>query len=109
MQQLNDMGYRSIYLTDDHFLLKRERINAICNGIIERKLEFRWGCEGRVDATAIDQLPIMRQAGEGTANNAAGTCRIRMGGGDADAVETVVCDNGFDQAIGGGSIVVHTK
>jgi anaerobic magnesium-protoporphyrin IX monomethyl ester cyclase len=62
MQQLNDMGYRSIYLTDDHFLLKRERINAICNGIIERKLEFRWGCEGRVDATAIDQLPIMRQA-----------------------------------------------
>jgi len=62
MQQLNEMGYRSIYLTDDHFLLKRERINAICNGIIERGLEFRWGCEGRVDATAIDQLPIMRQA-----------------------------------------------
>jgi len=52
---------------------------------------------------------FMRQAGGGTANNAAGTCRIRMGGGDADAVETVVCDNGFDQAIGGGSIVVHTK
>lgn len=62
MQQLSDMGYRSIYLTDDHFLLKRERINAICKGIVERKLEFRWGCEGRVDATAIDQLPIMRQA-----------------------------------------------
>jgi len=62
MQQLNDVGYRSIYLTDDHFLLKRERISAICNGIIERGLEFRWGCEGRVDAAAIDQLPIMRQA-----------------------------------------------
>jgi radical SAM superfamily enzyme YgiQ (UPF0313 family) len=62
MQQLNDMGYRSIYLTDDHFLLKRERINTICNGIIERKLEFRWGCEGRVDSAAVDQLPIMHQA-----------------------------------------------
>lgn len=62
MQQLNDMGYRSIYLTDDHFLLKRQRISAICNGIIERKLEFRWGCEGRVDATAIDQLATMHQA-----------------------------------------------
>ncbi len=62
MQQLNDMGYRSIYLTDDHFLLKRERINAICNGILERGLEFRWGCEGRVDSVAIDQLPIMRKA-----------------------------------------------
>jgi radical SAM superfamily enzyme YgiQ (UPF0313 family) len=62
MQQLHEMGYRSIYLTDDHFLLKRDRINAICKGIIERKLEFRWGCEGRVDAAAIDQLPIMYQA-----------------------------------------------
>ena len=30
MQELNDQGYRSIYLTDDHFLVKRERIRAIC-------------------------------------------------------------------------------
>ncbi len=62
MQQLNDMGYRSIYLTDDHFLLNRKRVNEICSGIIERKLEFRWGCEGRVDSTAVDQLPIMHKA-----------------------------------------------
>ncbi len=62
MQQLNDEGYRSIYLTDDHFLLKRKRIREICEGIIERKLEFRWGCEGRVDSVAVDQLPIMVEA-----------------------------------------------
>lgn len=62
MQQLNDMGYRSIYLTDDHFLLKRKRIQAICEGIIERGLEFRWGCEGRVDSAAVDQLKIMNEA-----------------------------------------------
>ena len=62
MQQLNDAGYRSIYLTDDHFLLKRQRINEICNGIIERRLEFTWGCEGRVDSAAVDQLPIMSKA-----------------------------------------------
>jgi radical SAM superfamily enzyme YgiQ (UPF0313 family) len=62
MQQLNDMGYRSIYLTDDHFLLKRERISGICQGIIDRKLQFKWGCEGRVDSVAVDQLPIMRRA-----------------------------------------------
>ncbi len=59
MQELNDQGYRSIYLTDDHFLLKRKRIREICEGIIERKLEFRWGCEGRVDSVAVDQFPIM--------------------------------------------------
>jgi radical SAM superfamily enzyme YgiQ (UPF0313 family) len=62
MQQLNDAGYRSIYLTDDHFLLKRKRINDICSGIIKRRLEFTWGCEGRVDSAAVDQLPIMSRA-----------------------------------------------
>ncbi len=62
MQELNDQGYRSIYLTDDHFLLKRNRIREICQGIIDRKLEFRWGCEGRVDSVAIDQFPIMARA-----------------------------------------------
>jgi len=62
LQQLNDEGYRSIYLTDDHFLLKRQRIQAICQGIIDRKLEFRWGCEGRVDSVAVEELPIMGKA-----------------------------------------------
>lgn len=62
IQELYDQGYRSIYFTDDHFLLDGERINKICTGIIERKLDFRWGCEGRVDSVAVDQLPIMSKA-----------------------------------------------
>jgi anaerobic magnesium-protoporphyrin IX monomethyl ester cyclase len=62
MQQLNDQGYRSIYLTDDHFLLKRNRINDICQGMIKRQLQFKWGCEGRVDSVAVDQFPVMSQA-----------------------------------------------
>jgi radical SAM superfamily enzyme YgiQ (UPF0313 family) len=62
MQQLNDKGYRSIYLTDDQFLLKRKRISRICEGIIERGLAFRWGCEGRVDSVAVDQIPLLSKA-----------------------------------------------
>lgn len=62
MQELNDMGYRSIYLTDDHFLLKRDRIEEICYGIINRKLDFHWSCEGRVDSNAIDQTALMSKA-----------------------------------------------
>jgi radical SAM superfamily enzyme YgiQ (UPF0313 family) len=62
MQQLHDQGYRSVYLTDDHFLLKHRRIQAICEGIIERKLELKWGCEGRVDSVALNQFPIMGKA-----------------------------------------------
>ena len=44
------------------FLLKRDRIEDICNGIIERKLKFHWSCEGRVDSKAIDQFSLMRKA-----------------------------------------------
>ena len=62
MQELSDKGYRSIYLTDDHFLLKSKRIAAICNGIIDRDLKFHWGCEGRVDSVGVDQLPLMGKA-----------------------------------------------
>lgn len=63
LQELNDQGYRSIYLTDDHFLINRTRIGAICRGIKERNLKFHWGCEGRVDSVGIDQLPLLREAG----------------------------------------------
>jgi len=62
MQELNDAGYRSLYLTDDHFLMNSRRINEICTGIIDRKFAFRWGCEGRVDSLAVEQMPIMVKA-----------------------------------------------
>ena len=62
MQELNDAGYKSIYLTDDHFLMRRTRINAICQGIIDRKFEFHWGCEGRVDSVAMDEFPLMARS-----------------------------------------------
>jgi radical SAM superfamily enzyme YgiQ (UPF0313 family) len=62
MQELSDQGYKSIYLTDDHFLLKNKRIEAICEGIIERNLQFKWGCEGRVDSVGVQMLPLLSKA-----------------------------------------------
>jgi radical SAM superfamily enzyme YgiQ (UPF0313 family) len=62
MQELNDAGYRAIYFADDHFLLKPKRIEEICDGIIERGFGFRWGCEGRVDSAAIENLSLMKDA-----------------------------------------------
>jgi radical SAM superfamily enzyme YgiQ (UPF0313 family) len=62
MKQLNEAGYRSIYMTDDHFLQKRKRIQAICNGIIENNFRFTWGCEGRVDSVAVSEFPLLRKA-----------------------------------------------
>ena len=37
------------------------------------------------------------------------TFRIKIWTEDDAGVETVVYDNGFDQALGGGTIVVHKK
>jgi hypothetical protein len=37
------------------------------------------------------------------------TFRIKIWEEDSLGIETVIYDNGFDQAIGGGSIVIHTK
>ncbi len=62
LQELDDAGYRSVYFTDDHFLLHEKRIQDICQGIIDRKLEMKWGCEGRVDALAVNKFPIMSKA-----------------------------------------------
>jgi hypothetical protein len=42
-------------------------------------------------------------------DNVPDTFRIKIWEEDQYGVETVVYDNGMDQEIGGGSIVVHTK
>lgn len=62
MKELDEAGYRSIYLTDDHFLQKRKRIRAICEGIIKNNFKFTWGCEGRVDSVAVSEFSLLKQA-----------------------------------------------
>jgi len=51
----------------------------------------------------------MREYLPGAADGSPDTFRIRIWWEDADGTEHDVYDNGFDQAIGSGSIVVHTK
>jgi hypothetical protein len=56
------------------------------------------------------EYKFMLWAGDGTGAEGADTFRIRIWTEEeVTAVETDVYDNGSDQAIGGGSIVVHTK
>jgi radical SAM superfamily enzyme YgiQ (UPF0313 family) len=61
-EQLQKDGYGSVYFVDDHFLLQPKRIEAICNGIIEKGVTIQWGCEGRVDSTCMQLFPIMAKA-----------------------------------------------
>jgi parallel beta-helix repeat protein len=55
------------------------------------------------------EYKFMLWAGDGTGTDGADTFRIKIWEEDESGNETVIYDNGMDQAIGGGSIVVHTS
>jgi len=62
LKHLEEQGYGSVYFVDDHFLLQPKRIEAICRGIVEEKLNIQWGIEGRVDSVAQHLFPAMAKA-----------------------------------------------
>ena len=62
LEYLQNQGYGSVYFVDDHFLLQPKRIEAICNGIVEKGLTIQWGIEGRVDSVAQHLFPAMAKA-----------------------------------------------
>ncbi len=61
-KHLQELGYGAVYFVDDHFLLKPKRIEAICQGIIDQKIDIEWGVEGRVDSVCQHLFPIMAKA-----------------------------------------------
>ena len=61
-KHLQENGYGSVYFVDDHFLLQPKRIEAICKGVIDNRINIQWGCEGRVDSTAQHLFPAMAEA-----------------------------------------------
>lgn len=62
LDQLERLGYRSVYFVDENFLLKSARIDKICAGIIKKGIGIRWGCEGRVDSAVEHLFPTMAAA-----------------------------------------------
>ncbi len=62
MKQLQRDGYGAVYFVDDHFLLQPRRIEAICQGIEDNRIDIQWGCEGRVDSVCMDLFPAMARA-----------------------------------------------
>lgn len=52
-----------IAIKDDTFTADRRRTMAICDGIIENKINFMWSCDTRVDCLDEELLHKMRLAG----------------------------------------------
>lgn len=48
---------------DDNFTLRRDRVAAICEGILRRGLHLDWKCEARVDGVTPKLARLMARAG----------------------------------------------
>ncbi len=62
LKQLEADGYESVFFVDDHFLLRPQRIQEMCEGIVRSGLKIQWGCEGRVDSKCMELFPAMAKA-----------------------------------------------
>jgi anaerobic magnesium-protoporphyrin IX monomethyl ester cyclase len=54
---------RMLLIKDDTFTTSRDRVLDLCRGIGDRKLNFLWSCDTRVDVLGEDLIREMRLAG----------------------------------------------
>ena len=60
---VQDLGIREFLFHADTFTLKKAWVIELCQRIVERGLNIRWGCNSRVDTIDDDRLVWMKQAG----------------------------------------------
>ena len=53
----------SFFFFDDTFTISKEWVNEFCNKIVEKKINLKWGCQGRVDTITDELLMVMQRAG----------------------------------------------
>ena len=58
-----DYGVRQLLITDDTFTINHERLEKICKGMIDRKLNLEWFCFSQVTAVNKEILALLRKAG----------------------------------------------
>jgi anaerobic magnesium-protoporphyrin IX monomethyl ester cyclase len=63
LEQISDLGYDSVWFSDDCFTLIPDRVLRICREIRRRELKLRWECLSRVDGFSLDLATEMREAG----------------------------------------------
>ena len=59
----NQPEVKAVWFYDDTFTMNKKRVEVICDGILERKLDIAFTCSIRVDTVNYDLLKKMREAG----------------------------------------------
>jgi anaerobic magnesium-protoporphyrin IX monomethyl ester cyclase len=57
------LGVREVMFKDDLIMADRERMVAICEGMLSRQCDLSWSCMGRADKVDRALLALMRRAG----------------------------------------------
>jgi radical SAM superfamily enzyme YgiQ (UPF0313 family) len=57
------LSVKMVQVKDDTFTTNKKRVLELCQGIRERKLQFLWSCDTRVDVLSDELLRAMRLAG----------------------------------------------
>ncbi|MFQ5900629.1 MAG: B12-binding domain-containing radical SAM protein [Thermodesulfobacteriota bacterium] len=63
LKHIKGLGYKEVYFNDQTFGAKRDRVLAICNGMIKEGLGLGWVCWSRVDIIDEALLSTMKKAG----------------------------------------------
>jgi radical SAM superfamily enzyme YgiQ (UPF0313 family) len=58
-----DYNAKQLIITDDTFTMNRERLEKICRGMIDKKLNLSWFCFSQVSAVNRETLKMMKKAG----------------------------------------------
>ena len=64
MKQLKmDFGIKELIIFDDTFLVNKNRVVSICEGIIRNNLNLSWSCNARADNLSKELLKLLKRAG----------------------------------------------
>ena len=63
MQYLNSLNFHQINIADDLFTANRKHCLAVCDEIVNRRLELKWTSFARVDTVSEEILAKMKTAG----------------------------------------------
>lgn len=61
---VRNFGIKEIIFEDDQFLIRKDRIASICEGLLKAKWRISWCCSGRVNAVNdFELLRLMKRSG----------------------------------------------
>ena len=63
LERLQSDGYECAVFVDDNLTHSRTRMRRICELIMEKKIDMRFYCEGRVDSASLELMKTMKRAG----------------------------------------------